>query len=304
MEQTSMTARISAFARAYHCEHSTTPVFDDSLAKRLLTEAEYQQIANHMSAGISYFSPTFSGTQSEALRWIVDHCLAPSPLGRAAYTEAALQTAVRLGARQYLIFAAGYDTFPYRQPDWAKDLQVFELDTPAMSAEKQHRLHAADLEIPENVHFIRADLTDRVWQRNLLEHPAFDPAKISVCSLLGLTYYLPKPAWRDLLSAIADMVPHGSSLLFDYPEATDAAMPSNSGMRQQAQLANGAGEPMCAAYSYQEMEALLAACGFLVYEHLTPPEITTQYFSAYNLEHPAQPITAMDHVNYCLAVRN
>ena len=47
----------------------------------------------------------------EALRWIVEHQLAPTPLARASFAETALENAVRLGARQYLILGAGYDTF-------------------------------------------------------------------------------------------------------------------------------------------------------------------------------------------------
>jgi len=42
----------------------------------------------------------------------------------------------------------------------------------------------------------------------------------------------------------------------------------------------------------------------LVYEHLTPPEITEQYFKKYNTLNPEHPITAFDNVNYCLAVKN
>ena len=48
-------------------------VFDDYLAKKILTKDEYEQIASNMSKGISFFNPSFVGTQEEALRWIVDN---------------------------------------------------------------------------------------------------------------------------------------------------------------------------------------------------------------------------------------
>lgn len=38
-----------------------------------------------MSKGIQFFNPQFKGNKDEALRWIVDNYLSPSPLGRAAY---------------------------------------------------------------------------------------------------------------------------------------------------------------------------------------------------------------------------
>ena len=43
-KETSMTAKVSAFARAWHREHSPRPVFDDPLAKVLLGE-DFLQIA-------------------------------------------------------------------------------------------------------------------------------------------------------------------------------------------------------------------------------------------------------------------
>ena len=54
-------------------------------------------------------------------------------MGRAAFAEAALANAAALGAEQYLILGAGYDTFAYRQPAWAEKLTLFELDRPLIS---------------------------------------------------------------------------------------------------------------------------------------------------------------------------
>lgn len=61
---------------------------------------------------------------------------------------------------------------------------------------------------------------------------------------------------------------------------------------------------MLASYSYQQMEKLLSDCGFLIYEHLNPTQITDQYFSEYNKANPSHRMTAFDNVNYCLAVKN
>ncbi|MGI6013025.1 MAG: class I SAM-dependent methyltransferase [Oscillospiraceae bacterium] len=302
MEQTSMTALVSAFARAYHAEMHTVTVFNDTLAKILLGDADYQHIADNMANGIRYFNPAFIGTKAEALRWIVDHCLAPSPLGRAAYTETALQTAVRLGTTQYLIFAAGYDTFAYRQPSWANNLQIFEFDTPSMLHDKQRRLGNANCTIPNNVHSIAADLVTTKWIQTLLEHPVFDPEAIGFCSLLGLSYYLSKQTWQSLLSALGRLLPEGSTLVFDYPEETGFIEQTNAPIQKQAQLADAANETMRARYSYPELEHLLSTAGFLIYEHLTPPEITAQYFESYN-QASTYPMQALESVNYCLAVR-
>lgn len=68
--------------------------------------------------------------------------------------------------------------------------------------------------------------------------------------------------------------------------------------------ANAANEKMVGSYSYIEMEELLAKSNFMIYEHLTPIEITKQYFEKYNKMNPNNLMTAFDNVNYCLAVKN
>ena len=77
-KETSMTAKVSAFARAWHREHSPRPVFDDPLAKALLGE-DFLQIAGQMAAGIGFFAPDFSGTEEEALTQHPAGAAAPGP---------------------------------------------------------------------------------------------------------------------------------------------------------------------------------------------------------------------------------
>lgn len=303
MEEKSLTALVSAFARAYHANTREVKIFDDTLAARLLTEEEYATISQSMAKGVQFFFPGFTGSEEAALGKIVDAQLSPSPLGRAAFAEQALHTAARIGAKQYLILGAGYDTFACRQPDWAAGLQIFELDRPATAADKQARLSRMGLTFPENAHYVQADLTDAAWADKLYAHPAFDAEKITFCSLLGLTYYLPREAFAALLRDLGSLLCKGSSLVFDYPDENNGTERAGERAKKQALLAGGANEAMCAGYSYSDMEALLSAHGFLIYEHLTPEEITIQYFQAHNDANPKHPMTAFDNVNYCLAVK-
>lgn len=303
MEQKSMTALVSAFARWYHAKHNDIKIFDDVLAEKILTDEEKQQISFSMSNGIEFFNPTFSGTKEEALRWIVNNQLSPSPLGRAAWTEKALQTAVRIGATQYLIIAAGYDTFAYRQPEWAAKLQIFEIDHPLMSEDKQKRVQEFCDKIPDNLVYIPVDLTVDLLSEKLYSCNDFDKDKLSFCSLLGISYYLSKEDFKKLIQSIADSVSNGSTVVFDYPDEYTYTEQSGERAKRQSMMANGAKETMLASYSYEELTGLLSDCGFLIYEHLTPDEITEQYFSNYNTANSDHLMTAFDNVNYCLAVR-
>ena len=289
-----MTARVSAFARAQHARNRDHVHFDP-LAGRLLTQQEMQEIAASMAQGISFFHPGFRGTPEEALRWIVDRQLAPSPLGRAAFAESELE---KSGAAQYLILAAGLDSFGLRQPDCARNMEIFELDLPGPSRDKRSRIAAAGLTIPENLHFIEGDLADASATDALRAHPAFDPGKISFCSLLGIVYYLKQQDFSALLRQLAKVLPAGSRVAMDYP----ARDPSAQFDRQSA-LARGAGEAMQAAYTRQEMEELLQDAGFRIERDMNPAEITDTYFAAYNRRNPDHPIFAAENVNYCLAER-
>ncbi len=68
-------------------------------------------------------------------------------------------------------------------------------------------------------------------------------------------------------------------------------------------LARAANEKMLASYSYLDMERFLSAHNFLIYEYLTPQEMTEQYFENYNKANPLRKMAAFDNVNDYLAVK-
>ena len=295
MDKTSMTALISAFSRAYHSTNYEIKIFDDSVAKLLFSDDEYKQISDSFSAGIGFFKPDFNGGPEEALRFIVNRHLSPSPLGRAAFGEHALENAVKIGARQYVLLGSGYDTFSLRQPKWAENLEIFELDKPAAVEDKLMRIKRAGIDVSANVHCVQADLSDSDWCEILLSN-GFSRGKVSCVGAYGIIYYLPHGVFESLLQKLSLLLPKGSSLIFDYPDRLKS-------IKKQHSLASAAGEEMAAAYSYTEMEHLLAENGFLIYEHLSPAEITNKFFKAYNEHYPEYKMSAFSGVNYCLAVK-
>ncbi len=303
MEQSSMTARISAFSRAFHYENNNEKIFADKLAKKLLSDGEYDQIAESMVKGISFFNPRFKGTEEEALRWIVDNQLSPTPIGRAAFAEKALENAVRIGAKQYLILAAGYDSFAYRRPQWASNIKVFEIDHPITAKDKRRRLETAGIELPNNLYFVDADFNEDNWIKALTACRYFDQNEISFCSILGLSYYLSKQSFHGLVHMIASVVPKGSSIVFDYQDENTFTDRAGERTKKQLMLAGEAKEKILSGYSYAEIENMLTHSAFLIYEHLSPVEITEQIFDQYNSVNKNNKITAFDNINYCLAVR-
>ena len=290
-----MTALVSTFARAYHYRNSSEPIFADCLADKMLTEEEVEAISRNMAEGIVYFAPGFAGTREEALRFIVDHQLAPSVLARSAFCERAIENAVRLGCRQVVVFACGYDTFSLRTGH--RELTVYELDRPKMIEDRQIRVARRDLHSVCRVETVGCDLSLPLWREDLLQ-VGFRKEKSAFGSLLGISYYLSKKEFRTLIEGISMLWSEGSSLCFDYPLPEDG---TESGKNRE--LAAAAGERMKARYTYEELETLLSDGSFLIYEHLEAEEATDAFFREYNEKNMGHEIKAPKGVGYCLAVK-
>lgn len=255
-----MTAKVSCFARAYHFKNNAEWIFRDDKAEALLGSSDYVAIAENMTKGISFFAPYFEGTAEEALGYIVNHQLAPSVLGRSAFCEKHLKNEIQLGCRQYVLFAAGLDTYAYRERQ--EGLMVFELDLPEMLEDKTKRAEAAGLVWQNKTVPVPCNLTEEDWADKLLAG-GFQSKKKTFGSLLGISYYLSKEAFRRLILKIAKLWTQGSVICLDYP-----LINGGETSERNRQLASAANEPMQAQYSYEEMEALLAEAGFLIYEHV------------------------------------
>ncbi len=290
-----MTALVSAFARAYHYRNSRVHVFADPLAEKLLSEAEYAGISRNMAQGVAYFAPDFRGTPEEALRLIVNRQLAPSVLARSAFCERAIDNAARIGCRQIVLYACGYDTFPLRARD--ARLRIFELDRPEMIADRRRRVAESGIAPVCPVASVGCDLAEPSWKDALTE-AGFDAEKSSFGSLLGISYYLSKEDFARLIETIASVSREGSAVCFDYPQAT-----YGDESRRNRALAAAAGEAMRAKYTYHELEALLADAGFLIYEHLDAGQATEAFFREYNRAEPEHAMAAPEGVGYCLAVK-
>ncbi|GAB6434016.1 class I SAM-dependent methyltransferase [Bacillus luti] len=299
--EASVTSLVSAFSRAYHSEFDSSKIFDDYIAKEFISSKERNEIETNMIQGIHFFNKDiakqFQDDPNEILKWITQVQLSPTPLARAAYCERVLLHEITLGAKQYVILGAGLDTFSFRHRELENKIEIFELDHPSTQQFKKERIKEAELEVPNNLHFVSMDFTKGISYEQL-RNEGFEHKK-TFFSLLGVSYYLTKEELASLIECLFEMVPEGSSIVFDYPDEnlfTEKGLSNR--VENMVKMAAVGGEPMKSCYSYREMEALLEKSGLLIYEHLSPEEINTLYFEGRN-----DYLEAFETVQYMHAVK-
>lgn len=279
-----MTALVSCFVRAYHTENSNIKVYNDAFASKILTKEEYFNIASNMTSGIKFFHPNYEG--DEPLKWIVNNNIGPSVLARAAFNEKHLFNDIKLGLEQYVIIASGYDTIGYKVN---KKIRVFELDKKEIIEDKIKRTKNFD---NENISYISCDFNEN-WILDLL-NSGYDKNKKTFCSLLGISYYLPKSTFSKTIKLLSDNMPKGSSIIFDYPNEY-----KETKTEELAKLAN---EEMKSNYSYDEILKIAELSNMQIYEHLESVQIDNTYFYDYNTLNTIK-LKAPKGVSYCLLVK-
>lgn len=303
MEQNkpSLTSLISAFGRAYHSKFDTPKIFDDFIAKDLISQKEFSDISKNMIQGIQFFNKDiaqkFQNNPDEILKWITQVQLSPTPLARAAYCEKVLMNEIKLGVKQYVILGAGMDTFCFRNAQLKTSLEIVEVDFPSTQEFKIERLANAQLDIPNNLHFASMDFTKQFSKERLVKQ-GFKNQK-TFFSLLGVSYYLTKEEFIDLIKNFFAQVPSGSSIVFDYADETLFHEKGLSNrVENMVKMASASGEPMKSCFTYAEVESLLDDLGILIYEHLSPANINDLFFG-----NRTDYLTAFETIHFIHAVK-
>lgn len=299
--ESSLTSLIAAFGRAYHSKYDTPKIFDDFVAKELISQQEFSDISENMMKGIQFFNEgigqMLQDEPEEILKWITQVQLSPTPLARAAYCEKVLLHELMLGLKQYVILGAGLDTFCFRHPELKNRLEIFEIDYPSTQECKKKRLDHANLKIPSNLHFVSMDFTNIFSFQNLADK-GFGSKK-TFFSLLGVSYYLTKEEISRLINSLFAEVPTGSSIVFDYADETLFEEKGRSNrVENMVKMASASGEPMKSCFTYYEIESMLEDSGLLIYEHLSPARINELFFS-----NRTDYLSAFETIHYVHAVK-
>lgn len=285
-----MTALVSCFARYYHTKNSNIKIYNDIYAGKILNQFEIDNISKNMENGINFFNPEYKG--DNPLLWIINNNLAPSVLARSRFNENYLFNEINLGLKQYVILGSGYDTSAFKVND---KLNIFELDKTEMIVDKINRVKTSCLNT-NNITYIKTDFNND-WINHLLQ-TNFNDTKKTLCSLLGISYYLDKQVFENTIKVLSNTIPKGSIIIFDYPN--DKA--SEKELLNQ-KLAAGANEPMKSTYSYKEIEIMAERYNMIICEHLNYEDVNKLYFYDYNTLNPNNKIIAPIGVCYCAIIK-
>ncbi len=197
---------------------------------------------------------------------------------RSRFTEDRLARAAARGVRQYVMFGAGLDTFPWRQPDFAKDMQIFAVDHPASLIQTNRVFRQRRFARPPNLVRVPLDLEQRRIEEQLAACD-FDRNTASFCSALGLMLYLEDEIVNDILRFVVSLSPP-SEVVFSFvpPDEDLNGIDLEIARRAAAKFAT-IGEPWKSRVGPHAMVERLRGLGFGEVFHLAPELAQAHYFS-------------------------
>jgi methyltransferase (TIGR00027 family) len=260
--QASQTLLITSIMRARHQLFDSPLILDDPVVLRLVPEARDPRVLSDF------------GDSREPKATLARTLLAV----RSRFTEDRLAQAATCGVRQYVMFGAGLDTFPWRQPDFAKHMQIFAVDHPASLIQTNRRFRERQFDRPPNL--VRVPLD--VEQGGIDEQLAacdFDPDKASFCSALGLIFYLEDEIVDDILRFVVSLPPPSEIVFSFIPTNADLDGLDLEFARWLAAKVASVGEPWKIRVRPQDLVKRLRGLGFREVFYLSPELIQARYLS-------------------------
>jgi methyltransferase (TIGR00027 family) len=258
----SLTAVLPALLRAAHQVFDARPlILDDPVAVGLVERSTEREIL----------------ANAELLQTSAMKRLRSSFVLRSRYAEDCLaEVAEHVG--QYVILGAGFDTFAYRQPAWAKRLRIFEVDHPATQRGKEERLAKADVWVPPNLSFVPIDF-ERASLRRSLDEAKLDTDVPTVFSWLGVTQYLTDVAIDRTLEYVASF-PRSSRIVITVAVPEEMLTPGAAkGAVFNAAASAERGVPWINRLSPRLLSDHLQRLGYSSSCHLTPDEAEKRYYA-------------------------
>jgi methyltransferase (TIGR00027 family) len=260
--QPSRTMLRPAVMRAAHQLFDRPLIINDPVAVGLLPETSEQAI---LAAVEDHRAPA-------ALRHRAMFTL------RSRFTEDRLALAAARNVRQYVMLGAGLETFPWRQPEFARDMRIFFSDHPATMSWTKERFQDRGLAAPSNLTFVPADLKEPHLGQRLAEY-GFKRDASSFFSILGVIPYLNATSIDSILGFFASL-PKNSEAVFSFAVTDDELSGDDRDERSaDVSLSEDVGEPWLTRAGPADMIAWARRFAFSDVFHLTPDLAQDRYFA-------------------------
>jgi len=260
--QASQTLLITSILRARHQLLDAPLILEDPIVLELVPEARDPNVLSEF------------GDSRQPIPTLLRSLFAM----RSRFTEDRLAQAAARGIRQYVMFGAGLDTFPWRQPDFARGMQIFAVDHPASLIQTNQVFEERGFAKPPNLIRVPLDLAQKRLGDQLITC-GFDVGEVSFCSALGLLQYLEDEVINEILRFVASLAP-SSEIVFtfilpdDKLDGVDLELARRVGART-AEL----GEPWKSRLPPPKMVDKLKRLGFREVFHLSPELAQERYFT-------------------------
>jgi methyltransferase (TIGR00027 family) len=252
----------AAIRRAQHQLLDAPLILRDPVALRLAPEAEQPEVLSEFGASREQIPTLFRALFAM----------------RSRFAEDRLAEAARRGVRQYVMVGAGLDTFPWRQPDFARDMQIFAADHPSSLEWTARRLAERGLILPANLTRVPIDLREGRLSDQLAAG-GVDLDATCFCSVLGVTQYLDRAAVTELFR-FAGALARGSETVFTFVPHDDEidGVDLEIVKRTMVRVAK-LGEPWMTRLRPHDVLVALEEIGFAEVFHLTPELAQRRYFA-------------------------
>lgn len=200
-------------------------------------------------------------------------------IARTAFIDRQFQAALQDGARQVVIFGAGFDSRALRFQDLSSGAKIFELDAPVTQEKKRKALAAKGLPSPDNLVFVPLDLNRRSLADSLAQS-GYLPGLKSLFILEGLLMYLEPEAVDAAFRLIGQTAGPGSRVVFDFVRAgvVDQAEHFHGG-RDIVKTVNRSGEPWTFFLKRDAVGRFLTRYGLSLLELADSRDLERRYFS-------------------------
>jgi methyltransferase (TIGR00027 family) len=176
------------------------------------------------------------------------------------------------GIKQFINLGAGYDTFAYRQPSWAKDLTIVEADHLDTQNEKIKLLNDKRIKVPENVSYLPIDLeNDQLIEK--ISNSRIDSAEPAFIACLGVLVYLNHESVKSIFNSFSKL-PEGSKMIFTYSSPKENNRIKGNLEEQVEKI----GEPWKTRMGFEEIKGILKGMGIYKIVNYSAEEIRKKYY--------------------------